>query len=397
MKTVTILILSIMLYSAEVQSIQPWQFKAEVGIYSSPVIISELIYFGDNGGRLYALNISTGTLVWSKHLAGAIKSKPCAYNDWLIVNDTSGKVSALNSRTGQLMWQFETGSEKLVDMWDYYLSSPVVHKDVVFVGSGDNHIYAINANNGSLKWKYQTGGVVHASPVIRGEKLLVGSFDGYFYALDCNTGAELWRFKTIGDKYFPNGAIQKAACIYKDKVIFGSRDFNIYALDIETGRGHWNYKERGSWIIATSVVIGERIYFGTSDSHRFCSFNAEDGVPIWDNALNMRVYATAVAYYDKVYYGCFNGKLFGVSADSGQVDFEFQTEASRQKYDLLFKTETHLADGIELYGAEMEEVEKRILGLGDFLSDPLIDGYILYVGDANGYFYAIPLIEEAAI
>ncbi len=393
MKIIIALFLSIMIFSAKAQSVQPWQFKAGAGIYSSPVIISELIYFGDNGGSLYALNKRTGAVVWNKQLDGAIKSKPSAYKDRLIVNDVSGKVSAFNCRTGQVMWQFEIGPEKSVDMWDYYLSSPVVHKEVVFIGSGDNHIYAINANDGSLKWKYQTGGVVHASPVLHNDKVLVGSFDGYFYALDCNTGNELWRFKTVGDKYFPNGSIQKAACIYKDKVIFGSRDFNIYALDIETGRGHWNYKEQGSWIIATPTVIGERIYFGTSDTHRFYCFNAEDGALVWDKALNMRVYSTAVSSGNNVYFGCFNGKIFGLSNDTGQVQFEYQTKESQVKYSSLFKSETELAHGVELYGADMDVVEKRVLSLGAFLSDPLIEDDMLYIGDANGNFYAISLGE----
>ncbi|WP_439183266.1 beta-alanine-activating enzyme beta-propeller domain-containing protein [Carboxylicivirga taeanensis] len=391
MKLLTVLMLGLISFCAKAQTNTSWQFDAEAGIYSSPVILLETLYFGDNANYLYALNKQTGQLNWKIKLAGSIKSKLCVYNNWLIVYDGSGTVSAIHSQTGRRIWTFSTEGESCVDQWDYYNSSPVVVNHMVYVGSGDNHVYAIDAVSGQLKWKYKTGGVVHASPVVHDNKVLIGSFDGYFYALDAVSGSLVWRFKTVGDRYFPNGAIQKAACIYRDKVIFGSRDFNIYALDIETGRGHWNYKERGSWIIATPLVVNDRLYFGTSDTHRFYCFQANSGEILWEKALNMRVYSTALAKNERIYFGCFNGKVYGLSAESGQKVFEFQTKASLQNYASLFKSETQFADGVELYGDDGEEIEKQLLNLGAFLSTPLIDNGMLYIGDANGHFYGIEL------
>ncbi|MBS2213228.1 PQQ-binding-like beta-propeller repeat protein [Carboxylicivirga mesophila] len=370
-----------------------WQFKAESGIYSSPVV-EDYIYFGDNASNLYALSKQTGKPIWTARVKGAIKSKPCVYNELIIINDASGSIQAFDRLSGSEIWTFTMDDEKTVDMWDYYLSSPVVHKGIVYIGSGDQHVYALNAENGELVWKYRTVGVVHASAVIYDEKVLIGSFDGYFYALDGDTGQLVWKFKTVGDKYFPNGAIQKAACVYKDKVIFGSRDFNVYALDVTSGRGHWNYKERGSWVIATPLLIDDNLYFGTSDTHRFYCFNADDGAVQWQKELNMRVYGTAADCNGIVYFGCFNGKLYGMSAQSGDVVFEFQTAESHQRYAQLFKSETEFADGVELYGADSKEVEQQILGLGAFLSSPVIENDILYIGDANGNFYAISVKQD---
>jgi len=350
-----------------------------------------MVYFGSNDSVFYALDKQKGQKIWSYKTKGAIKSKAAISSATIIFNDEAGYVNALDKTNGAIIWQFKMGAEQRLDMWDYYLSSPVVSDGIVYIGSGDQHVYAINADSGELMWKYKTQGIVHAAPLVHKDKLFIGSLDGQFYALDKQTGSELWKFRTIGDQYFPIGGIQRSASIYNDKVIFGSRDYNIYALDIDKGTGHWNMKERGSWIIATPLVEGDYLYFGTSDTHRFYCMNAVTSEIKWEKPLNMRVYATAIAHRERVYFACFNGKIYGLNKDTGEEEFVFQTTESQGNYSSLFKSETHFADGIQLYGEDALEVEQQILKLGAILTTPCIDDGTMFFGDANGYFYAIKL------
>ncbi|TRX66007.1 PQQ-binding-like beta-propeller repeat protein [Carboxylicivirga sp. M1479] len=368
-----------------------WTFKADSSIYSSPLVLDDVLFTGDLASNFYAINKFNGDVLWKRKLAGSVRSKPTHYQQLIIVNDGSGKVHALNRVTGKIVWQYAMAHEKQVDMWDYYLSSPLVDNAFVYVGGGDGHVYALNADTGLLKWKFETKGVVHASPVIKDERLLIGSFDGCFYAINKHTGEKLWQFKTVGDQYFPIGGIQKGACVGDGKVFFGSRDFNIYALDINTGRGCWNYKERGSWVIATPIVYNNQLLFGTSDTHRFLSMNASNGEINWTLPLNMRVYASAVVYENDVYFGCFNGKVYRANAHTGESELVFQTSASKQNYMNLFRSETEFVDGIELYGNNSKQIERRILDLGAILSTPVVEDRVMYFGDANGYLYALPL------
>ncbi len=60
---------------------------------------------------------------------------------------------ALNASTGALLWSYATGGP----VW----SSPAVVNGVVYVGSGTNNVYALNASTGAKLWSYATG-----SPVI---------------------------------------------------------------------------------------------------------------------------------------------------------------------------------------------------------------------------------------
>ena len=368
-----------------------WKFTAKSGIYSSPVIDNNIIYFGSNDSSLYALDKNTGKTNWSYNTKGQIRSKPLIHNETIIFNSTDGFIYSLNKNNGNEKWRFKTEGEKMYDIWDYYLSSPVFFEGMVYAGSGDSYVYAINAENGQLIWKQKTGDVVHASPVVFNQKVMAGSFDGYFYAFNYKTGEVQWKFKTVGDAYFPKGEIQREAVVYENSVVFGSRDYNIYALNCNTGTGLWNMKELGSWIIATPLVYKGNLYFGTSDSHRFYCMNAQTGEVRWSLQLNMRVYATAVIYKDKVCFGCFNGKLYGVNYQTGIIEYVFQTPESKVNYSGIYKENDVFRDDFVLYGTDTEKSEKRILELGSILSTPVINEGIIYFGDSNGFFYAIRL------
>ena len=69
---------------------------------------------------------------------------------WCTSGPRTGILYALNASTGALLWKYTTGV--LLD------SSPAVANGVVYVGSYDENLYALNASTGALLWKYTTAG-----------------------------------------------------------------------------------------------------------------------------------------------------------------------------------------------------------------------------------------------
>ena len=53
-----------------------WRFPVSSGTESSPMIVGNSVYFGDQGGTLYSLNIRTGHENWSFPTDGSIKGGP---------------------------------------------------------------------------------------------------------------------------------------------------------------------------------------------------------------------------------------------------------------------------------------------------------------------------------
>lgn len=392
MKNLALTVISIFLISSTfAQDSLLWKFSTGSMIHSSPVISGNNLYIGSGDKFLYSVNKNSGEINWKYETIGKVHSTPFVYENTIIFTSSDGKIYSLNKDTGKLLWNFSTGGEKRYDLWDYYISSPVVNHDIVYVGSGDSSIYAIGVNSGEKIWSYKTGGIVHATPVVKDNIVYIGSYDGNFYALNSQTGEIIWKFKTIGETYFPKGEIQKAAVLFDNIVAFGSRDYNVYALDSKTGTGKWNMKEFGSWIVATPLISGDNIYFGTSDTQSFYCLNKTDGNVKWKISLPMRVYGSAVENDGLIYFGCFDGILRGVDAATGELKWKYQTEASKMNYSTVYKSDGHFVEGFELYGNNVMETERKILKLGSILSTPVIENDIIYFGSTDGVLYTVKI------
>src|SRR4051794_38434963 len=72
---------------------------------SSPLVVGNRVYFGDEDGDLYALNTHTSKTQWSTTLAGAVKAAPAYDHGILFVGDYGGEMSAVNSHNGHIKWQ----------------------------------------------------------------------------------------------------------------------------------------------------------------------------------------------------------------------------------------------------------------------------------------------------
>ena len=368
-----------------------WKYKTGDRVYTSALIVDNIVYFGSGDHVFYAVSKSTGEKIWEFKTNGNVHSSAATYKNMVYFGSADGNLYALDKNSGKLMWKYASQGEKSYGLWDYYLSSPTVVEGIVYWGSGDSHLYALDGINGHLKWKHKTGDIVHASPVIDAETLYFGSFDGYFYALNKDNGSVIWKIKTIGDTYSPKGEVQRSAFVHDDMVYFGSRDYNMYALDKATGTIKWKMRDGGGWIIARPTVYKENVYFGTSDGHVFYALDKKSGKEVWKAPLAMRVYGAAIEVGGILYFGTFDGKLMGLDYKTGALKWEFQTELSKQNYSTIYNKEGHFKDDFVLYGDDYVASEAKIHELGSILSTPVIEDKTIYFGSSDGYFYAVKL------
>ncbi|MFZ0705003.1 MAG: PQQ-binding-like beta-propeller repeat protein [Candidatus Korobacteraceae bacterium] len=155
-----------------------WKHQMGQGIFSSPAVANGVVYIGGGGiygGDLVALDAGTGTQLWTFSTQGdGIASSPAVANGIVYFGANYGNVWAVNATTGILVWRYATG--------DIVVSSPAVANGVVYIGSEDNSVYALDAGSGALLWSYATQNQVISSPVVVNGKLYVGSEDGNMYA-----------------------------------------------------------------------------------------------------------------------------------------------------------------------------------------------------------------------
>jgi eukaryotic-like serine/threonine-protein kinase len=386
-----------------------WKFATGDRIVSSPVWLDGVLYFGSDDNNLYAVDAVTGLQKWKYATQGPVPSSPAVAGGLVYFPSYDGKFYALNAETGKLKWKFTTGGERrfeakgihgflpknqtIADPWDLYLSSPVVVAGAVYFGSGDGNLYALDAASGELRWKFKTGDVVHASPAFDSGTLYFGSWDSYLYAVDAATGHEKWRFKSGDDPVIHNQVgFQSSPTVVDGVVYVGCRDSNVYAVDASTGKEKWRFNNQMSWVISSPAVANGKVVFATSDSSLFHMVDAATGKSAVRQQLKAYVFSSPSVAGDVVYLGVLNGTLEARDLSTGELLWEFQTEASRENRGWVLTADRKF-NGPMIFSTSWREAATSGLDLqstvGSFFSSPLIAIGVVYVGSTDGYLYAL--------
>ncbi|HTT50002.1 MAG TPA: PQQ-binding-like beta-propeller repeat protein [Streptosporangiaceae bacterium] len=189
-----------------------WEFTrfavAQGGTWSSPAYDTDargvpLVVFGskDRDDSVYALNARTGALVWRYRTSSAVLADVGApptisapgQNGFaggvVYVTGKDNVVYALNLTTGRLIWKYSLAA----GIGD--LAGAALDGSRVYVGS-DNGIYALNAITGKLVWHVLAAATFYGSPAVTGppgrQVLIDAGKAGKLYVLNLATGAVLW-------------------------------------------------------------------------------------------------------------------------------------------------------------------------------------------------------------
>lgn len=386
-----------------------WKFATGNRIVSSPVIQDKTLYFGSDDGNIYAIDAETGRQVWKTGTRGPVSATPAVANGIVYIGSYDGKFYALDAATGAIRWKFATGGERrfeakglhgmqpknqtIADPFDIFLSSPVVADGAVYFGSGDGNLYALDANAGDLRWKFKTGDVVHASPAFADGVLFFGSWDSYFYAVDAKSGKEKWRFHGGEDPLIHNQVgFQSSPAVVDGVVYTGCRDAQLYALDAATGKEKWRFDNQLSWVITSPAVVQGKVVFGTSDSSLFHIVEAATGKSISKQDGRAYMFSSPAVVNSTVFIGVLNGTLEAHDLTTGNLLWEFQTDASKGNKGWVLT-----ADGrfnmpmlfVDNWREGPLVAQDRQLSVGSILSSPLVADGVVYFGSTDGFLYAL--------
>lgn len=126
----------------------------DTAIHSSAAVVNNRVYFTSRARRLYCLNATSGSVLWTRSLGTSwdVTVPPLDNGTWLD-------------------------------------SSPAVAAGKVFVGARDGKMYAFNAYTGTPAWVTDLTFPIMSSPMYFDSKIFVGTWEGIFYCLDAATGS----------------------------------------------------------------------------------------------------------------------------------------------------------------------------------------------------------------
>ncbi|HKE38380.1 MAG TPA: PQQ-binding-like beta-propeller repeat protein, partial [Casimicrobiaceae bacterium] len=175
-------------------------------------------------------------------------------------------------------------------------------------------------------------------------------------------------------------------------VYTGCRDSNLYALDAATGKEKWRYNAGGSWVISSPAVARGKVIFGTSDSSLYLVVDAEAGKPLVQQQGKAFVFSSPSVAGNVVFVGVLNGTLEARDLSSGELLWEFQTDASKRNNGWVLTADRKFNIPL-LFRSNWREAPivatDRQFRVGSIFSSPLVVGNVVFVGSTDGVVYAL--------
>lgn len=164
---------------------------------STPRVDGNVVYVGFASGRLVALTLAGGRLVWESTVAAAqgrteldrlvdIDASLLQRDGTLYVTSYQGRLAAITSGTGVLLWSRDVSSYQPVGQSDGRL----------FLTDARGHLWSVGSENGASIWKQeklQARGVT--APLSYGDYVVAGDFEGYLHFLSRGDGRLLGRIQ----------------------------------------------------------------------------------------------------------------------------------------------------------------------------------------------------------
>jgi outer membrane protein assembly factor BamB len=310
-----------------------WTLPTGGPIGGSPAVSGGVVYIGSQDSYLYAIEATTGHLLWAGATSGAIEfSSPAVADGRVFVGTDSGSFYAFSASGcgGHLcypLWSVSLGT--------YAGGIPTVSGALVYILTHNgvaSILYALDAATGAVRWDAVTGcctpavvtagngfvyvasqadrdveafraggcGAPSCTPVwtVTGEYFLAASAangvvyvtsgiccpqTGNLMALDGSTGTQLWTYNTGGG--FSPPAVANG-------MVYDAANESVYAIGATQGALIWS-STPGTAISGTPVVAGRVLYMSTSDQR--LALDAETGQTLWTASVTSGANSAAVA------------------------------------------------------------------------------------------------------
>jgi len=205
----------------------------------------------------------------------------------MFIGSCAGNFYAINKTTGQLLWSYDIRKD---GKQQSFHGDPLVTGDLILIGTdrscdpeGVGHVYAFERDSGKVRWKYRSTSVPTDIVQIN-SSVYFGSFQDKWSSIDLKSGSLNWNFST--------GAANQECDPPKAPVTSGNRlfiaglDGVIYSLDASSGRVSWKRKLPAA--PSTGLALRDKtIYVGTNDQ-RLYRLNAETGAVISELAIEAK-------------------------------------------------------------------------------------------------------------
>jgi outer membrane protein assembly factor BamB len=146
-----------------------------VDITVDPVVVNGIIYVATYQGRISALSLDNGQLIWQHKLSSF--AGMTADNQSVYVTDAQSRIWAFDEDTGAITW-------RQTHLLGRRATGPVVYKNSVVVADGFGYLHFLSKSNGRFIARLATDGSVLARPFTDAGNVYVYTTDGRLMAFN---------------------------------------------------------------------------------------------------------------------------------------------------------------------------------------------------------------------
>ncbi|MBV8432995.1 MAG: PQQ-binding-like beta-propeller repeat protein [Candidatus Eremiobacteraeota bacterium] len=326
-----------------------WRVETGGQISASPTVADNVLYLGNNDGRLYAIDPTNGHAFWTFATQNPLMSAPLVYGDLVIVGEGDANsmgssppepikvgqgpssLIALDRRSGKVRWKRAIGGSGM--------PTPAIINGVLVQHNGGGWVGGYDPATGDRKFAHHLESVASMSAILPlgGDQFVTsGVGTNAVWKMSATDGSILW------SSTFPHGASGIGDCppatdgarIYCDYVMPVPPDTGtqvgrpaverIFAIDVATGAKVWDVAaERGTLAprneAAIPLLTGGVVVVGSALAPVMHGFDAASGRALWTLKTRGPVKGGSVAVDGTVYFGDFGGYLWAIDARTGQV------------------------------------------------------------------------------
>ncbi len=242
-----------------------WRTVVSSEVLSAPSRADGVVVVRTLDGKIFGLHGDTGRRLWIYDRSVPVltlrgTSTPVIHTGAVIAGFDGGKLAALELKTGKLLWEASIatarGASELERMVDID-SRPAVIDGVIYVSTFQGFIAAIQFETGRILWSRDVPS--HTGFGLDDANLYITDDDSHLWALDRFTGATVWKKEDL----YARAA--SAPSSVENYIIVGDFDGYLHWVDKRSGRFAARNRLCSEPIIATPMVVGRVVYGYCSD------------------------------------------------------------------------------------------------------------------------------------
>ncbi|EMM9643074.1 outer membrane protein assembly factor BamB [Providencia rettgeri] len=242
-----------------------WDVEVAGEALSKPVVSNDLVVIHTSNGQLQALDINSGEIKWTVNmdtpsLSLRGESAPAVAFGAAIVGGDNGRVNAVLLSQGQLIWQQRisqvTSSTEIGRLNDVDMT-PIIDDGKVYAIAYNGTLASLDMRSGQILWKRELGSI--NDMVMSGENLYLVDQNDRVLSVRKSDGVTLWTQEDLLNRGL------SAPEMFNGYIVVGDKEGYLHWLDMNTGEFVAQNKLNSSGIHSRPVVASDKLMVQTKN------------------------------------------------------------------------------------------------------------------------------------